>query len=628
MAATAQKGPAPRTFSLQSKLARLPIPPLEETAERYLQTLRPVLSQEEFAHSEAAVREFIKPGGLGHTLQQRLLEHDKNEPNSWLERWWLRLAYHSWREGLMVNSNWYMLGRDHPETPKELITEKSSARKNGQYTGFQLRRAAGLITNLLDYKNLLDTETLPVDMTRAGPQDMNQYRHIFGITRVPKAECDVNVGSHPTHAKHVVVLVRDQIYAVDVYDANNGERVSITDIEKQLKTVVQSVTRSKEMQPPIGLFTAIHRDKWAEMHKHLEDLSAVNRESFKTIETALFAVSLDDYCLPLHVEYLAKNTFHAMNGHNRWFDKSISVCMMNDGRTGVNGEHSPCDALVPALMVDYLVQHEPARDPPTAKSNPVMRHPRLLTWQIDAKITEGLKEAKVFIEKTIADSDVRILHYSGYGSDLMKKSAKVSPDAYMQMALQLAFYRLHGKCAAVYETASTRQFLHGRTETCRSLSSDSKAFVEAFDQRNVSAQEKYNLLQKACTAHVKYLSIAGQGRGVDRHLLGLRMCMKDGESAEIFKDPAYGKSSYWQLSTSGLFPGDRILGTGFGAVYPDGYGMNYMIASKVIKIGVESKCSCKETSSGKYIETLASVLTDIAQMCVDVNGTGDAKAKL
>lgn len=58
------------------------------------------------AATEARVAEFIRPGGLGETLQQRLLDHEATQPNSWLEDWWLKMAYHSWRESSMINSNW------------------------------------------------------------------------------------------------------------------------------------------------------------------------------------------------------------------------------------------------------------------------------------------------------------------------------------------------------------------------------------------------------------------------------------------------------------------------------------------------------------------------------------------
>ena len=53
--------------------------------------------------------------------------------------------------------------------------------------------------------------------------------------------------------------------------------------------------------------------------------------------------------------------------------------------------------------------------------------------------------------------------YTGYGKGLIKKF-KMSPDAYAQMAIQLAYYRLKGTVRATYESAQTRKFLAGRTE--------------------------------------------------------------------------------------------------------------------------------------------------------------------
>jgi hypothetical protein len=50
---------------------------LEETAKRYLRSLVPLLSKEEYARSEAAVQEFIKPGGFGEELQARLQQVDR-----------------------------------------------------------------------------------------------------------------------------------------------------------------------------------------------------------------------------------------------------------------------------------------------------------------------------------------------------------------------------------------------------------------------------------------------------------------------------------------------------------------------------------------------------------------------
>jgi carnitine O-acetyltransferase len=63
--------------------------------------------------------------------------------------------------------------------------------------------------------------------------------------------------------------------------------------------------------------------------------------------------------------------------------------------------------------------------------------------------------------------------------------ASASPDAYIQLVLQLAYYRMYKKPTAVYESASTRFFLHGRTETGRSMSNESLAFIQSFDNDDI-----------------------------------------------------------------------------------------------------------------------------------------------
>ncbi|OAJ43237.1 hypothetical protein BDEG_26611 [Batrachochytrium dendrobatidis JEL423] len=71
---------APRTFDNHEKLPRLPIPSLQNLADKYLSSCKPLLSSELFSESETRVKEFIAPNGLGERLQERLIEHDLKEP--------------------------------------------------------------------------------------------------------------------------------------------------------------------------------------------------------------------------------------------------------------------------------------------------------------------------------------------------------------------------------------------------------------------------------------------------------------------------------------------------------------------------------------------------------------------
>lgn len=55
----------------------------------------------------------------------------------------------------------------------------------------------------------------------------------------------------------------------------------------------------------------------------------------------------------------------------------------------------------------------------------------------------------------------------------------MSPDAWVQLVKQLAFYKMFGRPAVTYESAQTRKYQLGRTEVIRSASNETKAWAEA-----------------------------------------------------------------------------------------------------------------------------------------------------
>ena len=127
-------------------------------------------------------------------------------------------------------------------------------------------------------------------------------------------------------------------------------------------------------------------------------------------------------------------------------------------------------------------------DAPGARDDIALKPPVKLTWTVDDKITAAIDKAAERVEADISDLDSVLLHYGGFGGAEIKDGARLPPDAFVQMALQLAYYRIHQQPCPTYESASTRQFLHGRTETIRSCSVDSVAFTKAFDQESVKVR--------------------------------------------------------------------------------------------------------------------------------------------
>ncbi|KAG5463001.1 MAG: hypothetical protein BJ554DRAFT_2457 [Olpidium bornovanus] len=227
--ATKHAEEAVKTFANQEKLPRLPVPTLQETVARHMKSLRPILPDNEFEQAGKAASRFVEPGGVGEVLQRRLLEHDALEPNSWLENIWLSKAYLEWREPSYVNVNWWGQFKDMPDMP----STAHGAPTTGKATPLQVRRASGLLSNLLNYSDMLNRETLPPEFLgrKKQPLDMDQYRKQFGTSRIADSPADHISSQYPCLARHIVVFYKDQIYKVDVL-GEKGQRVSVAGIER------------------------------------------------------------------------------------------------------------------------------------------------------------------------------------------------------------------------------------------------------------------------------------------------------------------------------------------------------------------------------------------------------------
>lgn len=83
-----------------------------------------------------------------------------------------------------------------------------------------------------------------------------------------------------------------------------------------------------------------------------------------------------------------------------------------------------------------------------------------LTWgPITRDCSQALQEAKEQSSKYLSTHQLALLRFESFGKVLLK-ALKVSPDSFVQMALQLAFYRDQQKFTSTYETGTTRGFYH------------------------------------------------------------------------------------------------------------------------------------------------------------------------
>eukprot|EP00658_Telonema_sp_P-2_P060346 TRINITY_DN4928_c0_g1_i1.p1 TRINITY_DN4928_c0_g1~~TRINITY_DN4928_c0_g1_i1.p1 ORF type:complete len:308 (-),score=29.81 TRINITY_DN4928_c0_g1_i1:185-1108(-) len=239
-----------------------------------------------------------------------------------------------------------------------------------------------------------------------------------------------------------------------------------------------------------------------------------------------------------------------------------------------------------------------------------------LSWEVDEALGKDLRNQFDEFRCHIEGNDTCTLKFDRFGGNLIKAN-KLSPDAFVQMAFQFTHYRLFGRVGPTYEAASTRCFLHGRTETVRS------ATVAALDFCKVCLSEPVldpkvgsklprpiDVLRTAVSAHSDNMRLAKGAWGVDRHLFGLKMMAlrrKMNPLPELFTDESFQRSSHWRMSTSHC--GSSALNLfGFGPVVGDGLGLGYMIKNDNISVVVTSKFTNRVTSSSVFCNMLESSL--------------------
>lgn len=333
------------SLHFQPSLPRLPIPKLELTCERYLAAQKPLLIDEAYHKTEANVKQFLNTSG--RTLQAQLIAQDKNNKHtSYISEPWFDMYLRD-RKPLPINYN-----------PMLVFTSEKRPEYNTQ-----LVRATNLVISSLRFyrslrDNILEPEVYHLNpkksdtdlfktlcanvpsifswyvafLFKAYPLDMSQYPNLFGSTRIPETDKDRIYRKADT--RHIVVQRNGNFYTFDVLD-ENGYVLEPGQILGALKYILNANKPKNAF--PIGVLTSLERDKWATLRHNLVDDG--NESSLKIIDTALFNLCLDDDPIGEDPVALTRKFLYGP-GDNRWFDKSFSLIVAQDGVAGVNFEHS------------------------------------------------------------------------------------------------------------------------------------------------------------------------------------------------------------------------------------------------------------------------------------------------
>lgn len=552
-----------RTFGNDDRLPRVPLPTLEASCARFLEWCTPLLTAQELAATETTVAELLRPDGPARTLHAALQRYDADAGvHSWLDSFWPH-RYLGRRDRIALNANFFFLFEDSEQD--------------------QVERAAGLVAAAVDHKLSIDEQRLAPVLQRGQPLSMDQNRYLFSATRIPGAVQDSARTPYsagwpgPSRQRHIVVFVRGNMFRLDVLGPD-GAPHSLAELGAGLQAVLAAGANPAAPDTSIGHLTTKARAEWATSRQALLDCHPGNAEQLDVVETALFCLCLEDLA-PADPREASDQLLHG-DSANRWFDKSFSLIVFQDGTAGINGEHCLLDGTTIVGLIDAILGSservtETAGPQRIPASSPV-------DFVLDAGLRADVRGAAAAFASYAADTASATLSVEGFSSDRAKQLG-MSPDAFAQLAFQLAQHRSRGHLGATYESVATRHFRRGRTEAMRVVTPEVVRFVTVLDDAEADGATRRAAFRAAAAKHGERAKQCQAGDAPEQHLWELQLIQqRRGAELGVTEPLALYESPGWltmrddHLSTSAV-PSPHIRYWGFGSTSTRCIGVGYAL---------------------------------------------------
>ncbi|XP_013190379.2 choline O-acetyltransferase [Amyelois transitella] len=607
------------------QLKKLPVPDLQTTMDSYLEFAAVIASPQQVEHTKGLVRGFMEE--LGPRLQEALMERQA-EMDNWITDWWLDDMYLKVRAPLPINSNPGMVFPPRHFAKMEEVADLGAL----------------FIDDLLDYKEMLDRGELPLERAtsreKGQPLCMEQFYRLLGVCRIPGVGKDELVlpsydNDGAEKEELIIVACRNYFYPIPVKAVDRG-RLNAGEIQAQILHAMVDAAGAPPA-PRVGLLTSMNRDSWAKAREQLMK-DENNRTNLELISRALCLLCIDeaggdcagadgDTNAMLRAMHGAGTAHHSAN---RWFDKTVQLLISSDGTLGLCYEHSPAEGVAVVRLAERVLARAEVSERP-APPSVLLPAPQAMKWNVTADVQRTIDVAARDLDRAIADLDYKVYTYRGYGREFMK-SCRTSPDVYIQLALQYAYFKMYGYLTSTYESASLRRFRSGRVDNIRSAHAPAKAWADAMcsaeaphadddGQKKVSfnlygTQKKLELFDEAVRKQTAIMEDNILGRGIDNHLLGLREAAREtlGYLPQLFTDPVYQMMIEYKLSTSQVATTTEGTIVGYGPVVPDGYGCCYNPKKDTVIFCIASFHSSSVTNTEAFRQFLEEALDSMKLM--------------
>uniref|UniRef100_A0A1I8AGS1 Carn_acyltransf domain-containing protein n=1 Tax=Steinernema glaseri TaxID=37863 RepID=A0A1I8AGS1_9BILA len=609
-----QKLCPPKLCSAAGLLPNVPVPALKDTVVRYLETVKPILSDDEYEEVKEKAMKFLREEGPKLQMYAKMMYW---VTDNYVTGFWEKYAYLYNRECLLVNTS-----VAHCDLIEDIPAN-------------QAVRAAQVC--YIEGQSMVGIDKQRIKPVGNGLVSTTHYDNLYAGTRIPGQEVDQNVNYGVV--RHVAVLCRGCFYKVHLCDAR-GKAYTPAELADVFKDLLRRRDTHSDGEAQLAALTTDKRDSWHKIRNDYFLSDPQNRAALEMIESSAFMITLEgheDYDYVPEKPEVLDNFLRNMltgDGTNRWADKSLNYIVAKNGRCGGTTEHSTGDgAEFDHIMENfvYIANKVLEIDPNVEdiyaekewRADPKLQLAERFAFNVNESLKSEIDRCLSTYSVLRDDVDFAATVFTDWGKNKIKEG-RCSPDGFLQMAIQLASYRDQGKFNLTYESASQRFYANSRTETLRTVSDDSCNFVKAMEDPSCSKSERLRLLRKACESHVQRNKDCMTGKGVDRHLFVLFVLSKGTKTSSDFLD--YYISQPWVLSTSqppvmtnlhdeDAEPHRSWLGACFGPVAKNGYGVCYRFAGNhTICAHITSFKSAENTDSHRFQQHLKDAFHEMADL--------------
>ena len=235
----------------------------------------------------------------------------------------------------------------------------------------------------------------------------------------------------------------------------------------------------------MGVLTSRDRDTWAKIRNDIESTDYTTAQSLRVIDSSLFMVCLDS----TSPNNLTEASYNFLGGTseinpetgaqvgtclNRWYDKTLQLAICENGVAGVIFEHSRVDGHTVLRYSSDIITDSIMRFAqsirgglPTVLTG--LNHgdigkkkmhrcrswvlivfpqlvagmdstPKRIQWKLAPKVCFSMQKAEALLSDMINQTEIEAVEFLSFGKQAIKE-VKMSPDAFVQIAIQLAYYR-------------------------------------------------------------------------------------------------------------------------------------------------------------------------------------------